>query len=160
MRDAPSRRLPLDEPRDFPPTHPSGLSQCARRGTFVQAAGLTSTLVLANSALLIGDKRVKGSLAVVVIVALIIASLALVAAGLYGLAALMRTFDRVAPHNTTRVLERSRNEEANRKLVAALLAAHRRTSLVADWKLARFKRATIAFRNYFRNCRRERSTRR
>jgi hypothetical protein len=94
--------------------------------------------VLANSALLIGDKRVKGSLAVVVIVALIIASLALVAAGLYGLAALMRTFDRVA----------------------ALLAAHRRTSLVADWKLARFKRATIAFRNYFRNCRRERSTRR
>jgi hypothetical protein len=119
-----------------------------RAATYVQAATLTSTLVLANGALINGQDAVNTGVGRwVAVVALVIASAALIVAGVYGLAAVMFTFDRVGPDNPARVIARSRLDqaEASRQLVAALLAAYRRTQLVADWKMARLKRATVAF---------------
>jgi hypothetical protein len=117
----------------------------SRSQTFLQAAGLTTTLVLANSALLWGDKAVKGTTGDVVAVALTLASAALVAAGIYGLFGSMRTFDRVAPSNIRRVIERAQEEDdevARQKQVASIFLSQFRTSVVTDWKLARLKRAT------------------
>ncbi|HEV7750497.1 MAG TPA: hypothetical protein VGO71_03100 [Baekduia sp.] len=119
-----------------------------RAATYVQAATLTSTLVLANGALINGQDAVNAGVGRwVAAVALVIASAALIVAGVYGLAAVMFTFDRVGPDNPARVIARSRLDqaEASRQFVAALLAAYRRTQLVADWKMARLKRATVAF---------------
>jgi hypothetical protein len=120
----------------------------SRAGTFIQAAGLTTTVVLVNNALLSGDDRVTGNSRTVFIVAIVVASALLLVAGFYGLVAVMRTFGRVAPDNATRLIERAgvaEEYERHIRRVAALLVAQRRTSIVADWKLARLKRATLAF---------------
>jgi hypothetical protein len=120
----------------------------ARAGTIVQAAGLTSTLVLGNSALIVGKDAARGAAGTVILIALICASLALATAGAYGLAATMRTFDRIAPHGNMRVVRRSKKPDPTKALrdqVASLLLSTRRTSLVANWKLQRLKRAVLAF---------------
>jgi MFS family permease len=119
-----------------------------RASTFVQVAGLTTTVVLVNSTLLKGNDPVTGGWRSVFLVAVIVASVCLLVAGTYGLYATMRTFGRVAPDNVARILERTRIPiEARRRIsvVATLLVAARRTSIVADWKLARLKRASFAF---------------
>jgi hypothetical protein len=57
----------------------------------------------------------------------------------------MRTFDRVAPSNIRRVIERAQEEDdevARQKQVASIFLSQFRTSVVTDWKLARLKRAT------------------
>lgn len=115
-----------------------------RSQTFLQAAGLTTTLVLANSALLRGQDRLRGVTAWIVLGALVVASAALLVAGIYGLFGSMRTFGRVGPNNIRRVIERARELDesaALRAQIAANLLAQRRTGLVADWKVARLKRA-------------------
>jgi hypothetical protein len=132
----------------------------ARAGTFVQAAALTNTLVLVNQGLVSGDHPVRHTPAKwLFLAAIVIASVALVIAGLYGLFATMRTFDRIAPNNVARIIGRSQREaadndpagaavlarEAMQQDIAAALMAQRRTSFVADWKLARLKRATVFF---------------
>jgi hypothetical protein len=119
----------------------------SRAGTFIQVAGLTTTVVLVNNTLVSGDDKVTGSSRTIFIAALIAASALLLIAGLYGLFAVMRTFGRVAPDNATRLIQRARMPEQDRHVatVAVLLVAQRRTSIVADWKLARLKRATFAF---------------
>jgi hypothetical protein len=116
----------------------------ARASTFVQVASLASTLVLANSALLTGKHRIATAW---ILVPLGIAAVSLVAAGTYGLLAVMRTFDQVSPNIPSRVIDRARLSapQARRELASALLAAQRRTSIIADWKLARLKRASTAF---------------
>jgi hypothetical protein len=129
----------------------------ARAGTFVQAAALTNTLVLVNQGLIVGDHPVRTAPAKWVFLgAIVIASVALVISGIYGLLATMRTFDRVVPNSVTRIIERSKLQPeptdgtdpdllASKRHVAAALMAQRRTSLVGDWKLARLKRATVFF---------------
>jgi hypothetical protein len=120
----------------------------SRAGTFIQVTGLTTTVVLVNNTLISGDDRVTGASRSVFIGALIVASVLLFIAGIYGLVSVMRTFGSVAPDNPTRLIERARigdDEERRRQAAAALLLAQRRASLVADWKLARLKRATLAF---------------
>ena len=125
-----------------------------RASTFVQAAGLTGTLVLVNQGLIAGDHPIHGTTAKwIFLAAIVAASLALIAAGVFGLAATMRTFDRIAPSNAIRVIKRSTlpavaeddGLSARTALVAATLLAQRRASLVADWKLARLKRAVTCF---------------
>lgn len=124
------------------------LSVEARATQFIQAAGLTTTLVLANAALLRGDGRVHGTLGLILMMALLLGSVALVLSSVYGVLGTMHTFSRVAPNVTRRILFRSHSVgalSARRDSVASLLLAQRRTSLVADWKLARLKRAAAAF---------------
>jgi hypothetical protein len=119
-----------------------------RAATFVQAAALTSTLVLANQGLIAGDHPVRHAPAKwIFLAAILTASTALIISGIYGLYATMRTFDRIAPNNLTRILARSKISGAAAKNahVAANLMAQRRTSLISDWKLARLKRATVFF---------------
>jgi hypothetical protein len=116
----------------------------SRSQAFLQAAGLTTTLVLANSALLRGQDRVQGAAAWIVIATLVLASATLLVAGVYGLFGSMFAFGRVAPNDVLRVLARAKEpdeELALQQQVAAVLLAQRRTSHVADWKLARLKRA-------------------
>jgi hypothetical protein len=128
-----------------------------RAGTFVQAAALTSTLILVNQGLIVGDHPVRTAPAKWVFLgAIVVASVALVISGIYGLFATMRTFDRVVPNSVARIIERSKLQReptdrtaldlrARKRHVAAVLMAQRRTSLVGDWKLARLKRATVFF---------------
>lgn len=119
-----------------------------RAATFVQAAALTTTLVLANQGLIAGDHPVRDAPAKwFFLAAILIASAALIISGIYGLFATMRTFDRIAPNNLKRIVNRSTVEQApaRKAHVAANLMAQRRTSLVSDWKLARLKRAAIFF---------------
>jgi hypothetical protein len=124
-------------------------SVAARASVFLQAAGVTGTLVLANGALLIGDDSGLGEVTkVVVTVGLLAASLALIAAGVYGLLALTWSFGLMAPNNPARIIGRSKvTDEADdrRQAIAVLLLAQRRMSMVSDWKLDRVKRATFAF---------------
>lgn len=120
-----------------------------RATTLLQGAGLTGTLVLANGTLLVGDDSGLGDPArVAVTLGLVVASTALVCAGVYSLLAIARTFTQVAPNSPRRLLARSKvadDGELLRQKAAALLVAQRRTSIVGDWKLDRLKRATAAF---------------
>jgi hypothetical protein len=112
----------------------------ARAGTFVQAAALTSTLVLGNQCLITGDHPVRHAPAKWIFLgAIVTASAALIVSGIYGLFATMRTFDRVAPNTSPRILEHSRASAATglAQDTRAALLAQRRISLIGDWKLAR-----------------------
>jgi len=115
-----------------------------RLEVFLQVAGVTTTLVLANGALLTDKDRVTGLAGVIVIVALIGASIALLLAGVYGLFGSMLTFERIDPDNVLRVINRAKESDdqpALEKRVAATFLATRRTSHVADWQQARLERA-------------------
>jgi hypothetical protein len=100
----------------------------ARAGTFVQAAAHAPAKWIFLGAI-------------------VTASAALIVSGIYGLFATMRTFDRVAPNTSPRILEHSRASAATglAQDIRAALLAQRRTSLIGDWKLARLKRATTFF---------------
>jgi hypothetical protein len=65
----------------------------------------------------------------------------------YGLAVRLWTFQSISADNPTRLILRTRLNEAaaNQARMAALLAAQRRTSIVADWKLARLKIAVVVY---------------
>jgi hypothetical protein len=112
--------------------------------TFLQIAGVTTTLVLANGALLHGQDAIAGAPAKVILVALAVASMALITSGVYGLLGAMRTFVRVTPNVPWRVVGRAHlsDEEARTRSTAAVLLSTERMSRIADWKLARLKRAT------------------
>ena len=134
---------------------------------FLGAAGLTSTLLVANAKLFVGDdKLLDGAEAVVALVSLAVATALLVASGTYALMASMRTFDRVSPDTNLRVARRHARSGpapkpswlpwrrrvvdaagARRELdrVGSFMLARHRTSLIIDWKLARLKRATGLF---------------
>jgi hypothetical protein len=120
----------------------------ARASFFLQAAGVTGTLVLANGAFLVGDDPGIGTTAKIVItLGLLVASSSLIVAGVYGLFAVTRTFSQVAPNSPQRLVDRSRLPAgaSRRRAAAAMLLAQRRASIVGDWKLDRVKRATVAF---------------
>jgi hypothetical protein len=114
--------------------------------TVFQAAGVTTTLVLANSALLRGDDAVTGTTALWVLGSLMLATGAMITAGLFAMFGAMRPFDRLAPDDVHRVVVRAQASEidARRRRIAAILVAQRRTSIISDWKLARLRRAVWA----------------
>jgi hypothetical protein len=110
---------------------------------FLQIVGVTTTLLLANGALLHGQNAIKGATATAVLVCLALASAALIAAGIYGLLGSMRTFVRIPTNSTWRVIKRAqaREPDSRREYAATILLSEDRTSQIADWKLARLKRA-------------------
>ena len=118
----------------------------AKSQSFLQIVGVTTTLLLANGTLLHGQNAIKGAAATAVVVCLGLASAALIAAGVYGLFGSMRTFVRVAANSPWRVIERAQSDEAQsrQEYVAVILLSENRTARIADWKLARLKRAMWA----------------
>jgi ABC-type maltose transport system permease subunit len=78
---------------------------------------------------------------------LVVALILLATSAAYSLAAVMRTFDSIEPNNATRIIAHTVEDEAlvDGDRLATVLAAQRRTSIVADWKLARLKVAALAY---------------
>jgi len=115
---------------------------------FLTATGLASTLVLANAGLFT-KHFVQERVAVPVLVALGIASLALICAGGRALQAAMISFDRAYPEFPDTVEKQITKElssdEATWRWIAALLVASRRTHLISDWKRHRLDSARMFF---------------
>lgn len=119
-----------------------------RAKTYFTGSGVTSTLVLANSALIFDPKfGLSAGVEGVVMASLAVGTLALVTAGTSSMAAINRTTGRISANTPARIIERSKlsETEAERVLVATWLAAQRRASLIADWKMDRVKVATTSF---------------
>jgi hypothetical protein len=114
-----------------------------RANFFLGAAGLTTSLVLANAGLLLGANRLESSWRTMAALALMVASVCAIAAGLRALQATMITFVRAPPNGVPRLMKR-RNLAKNELLqtyVAALIVGQHRLSVIADWKIARMKEA-------------------
>lgn len=114
-----------------------------RANFFLGAAGLTTSLVLANAGLLLGADKLESPWRTLAAAALLIASLCAIAAGLRALQATMITFVRAPPNGVPRVMKRRRlgKNELLHAYVAALLVGQHRLSVIADWKIGRMKEA-------------------
>ncbi len=115
-----------------------------RANYFLGAAGLTTTLVLANAGLLIGkDALDHGWPLTTGAIVLIVASVCALMSGLRALQAMMLTFERTPPHAVTRIVDRRdlSKDDVGRDYLAALLVAQRRTTVVSNWKVGRVKSA-------------------
>jgi len=65
---------------------------------YLQAGGLTGTLVFASIDVLAGEKSLlNGDTQTVALIAVIVASIASLVAGVHALAGVMRTFDQISP---------------------------------------------------------------
>jgi hypothetical protein len=119
----------------------SGAEQ--RANFFLGAAGLTTTLILANASFLIGENKLDGIWLDLAGAALAAGSLCALICGGRALQAAMVTFSRTPPNAVTRLLgRRDREGEALRRAyIASLLTAQARTGIVGDWKIARLSEA-------------------
>lgn len=114
-----------------------------RANFFLGAAGLTTSLVLANAGLLLGSSKLEATWQVLAAVALAVASVCAIAAGLRALQATMITFYRAPPNGVPRIMKRRKltNETLLRTYIAALLVGQYRLSVIAEWKIGRMKDA-------------------
>ncbi len=114
-----------------------------RANFFLGAAGLTTSLVLANAGLLLGADKLEGIWRTLAAAALLVASLCAIAAGLRALQATMITFVRAPPNGVPRLMKRRRLGKSGllQAYIAALLVGQHRLSVIADWKIARMKEA-------------------
>jgi hypothetical protein len=110
-----------------------------RANFFLGAAGLTTSLVLANAGLLLGTDRLSSPLLQLAAVALGLASLCAVVAGFRALQATMVTFLRLPPNSVPKLQRRSKlsGDEMDRFYTATLFVAEYREWAVADWKVSR-----------------------
>jgi len=121
-----------------------GASAETRSNYFAGAAGLTTTLVLANASLLLGQNALDNPLRWLAGAALLGASFCAVMTGLRALQASMITFVRCPPNSVTRLVKRRKAADAaalEREYIAALLVSQNRNSVVADWKITRLQEA-------------------
>jgi hypothetical protein len=118
-----------------------------RANFFLVAAGLTSSLVLANAGLLLGTSSLKAPWHDLAVLALLVGSICAVAAGLRAMQAVMFSFFRTPPNAVDRVLDRSvvSGEDLVRTYVGALLVAQSRLGVIGDWKVARLRGARLWF---------------
>lgn len=114
-----------------------------RANFFLGAAGLTTSLVLANAGLLLGAGKLGSTWRVLAAATLAVASLCAIAAGLRALQATMVTFIRAPPNGVPRVMKRRGlpKDELLHAYIAALLVGQHRLSAIADWKIGRMKEA-------------------
>jgi hypothetical protein len=129
----------------------AGFEQQRQRGSgaeqkanfFLGAAGLTTTLVLANAGLLVGSDKLHDRWRELAAGALILASICAILCGVRALQAAMATFSRTPPNSVGRLLRRITTDEAEfeRCHIAALLVAQGRAGVVADWKISRMASA-------------------
>jgi hypothetical protein len=118
-----------------------------RSNFFLGAAGLTTSLVLVNAGLLVGDQKLDAPWRQLAVMALAVASICAIAAGLRALQATMVTFVRSPPNAVARIVKRRKLSEGRRPraYIAALLVGQQRLSVIANWKIARMKEATRWF---------------
>lgn len=116
-----------------------------RANFFLGAAGLTSTLVLANAGLLLAGSsdRLTGAWLYIGASGLAAGSVCAVVAGLRAMQAAMTSFTRCTPSGVQEVTERAdmTSKSVTGNYVGALLVAQERERAVGDWKLARLKAA-------------------
>jgi hypothetical protein len=147
-------RLPLAKDADLAELKEEALrgqavlaDRCAvleqRANFFLGAAGLTSSLVLANSGLLLGTAKLSDPWLGMAIVFLAVSSVCAVLAGFRAMQAAMTTFIRATPSNSHGISERAElsGPHLARSYVGALLVAQNREEVVGSWKLARLKSA-------------------
>jgi hypothetical protein len=111
-----------------------------RASFFLGAAGLSTSLVLANAGLLVGTGRLHAPWLGLAVGALGMASISAVVAGFRAIQATMFDFGRMLPHNAMRRRELTGDELA-RAYTANLLAAETRERAIADWKGDRLRSA-------------------
>lgn len=109
-----------------------------RANFFLGAAGLTTSLVLANAGLLLGAK-LHAPLRTLAAISLGVASVCAIAAGFRAMQAMMISFFRTPPNGVDRVLDRctDSSEVMVRSYIAALLVAQGRAGAIGDWKVNR-----------------------
>jgi len=119
----------------------AGIEQ--RATFFLGAAGLTTSLVLANASLLLGAGKLESPWLELAAAALAVASACAIAAGIRAMQATMITFVRTPPNAVTTVVDR-RRLKADALLcsyVGALLVAQGRAGVIGDWKIRRLASA-------------------
>lgn len=114
-----------------------------RASFFLGATGLTSSLVLANSGLLLGTARLSAPWLGIAIICLAISSACAVIAGVRAMQAAMTTFIRATPSSVTGILKRAElvGRKRDRAYLGALFVAQNREEVVGNWKMARLKGA-------------------
>jgi hypothetical protein len=114
-----------------------------RASFFLTAAGLTTSLVVANAGLLLGAGKLQSPWLQCAAAALAIASICSVMAGFRAIQGTSYTFSRAAPNAEERIFERSKlsGSAQVKAYVASLLVAARREGEVATWKVERLKAA-------------------
>lgn len=114
-----------------------------RANFFLGAAGLTTSLVLANAGLLLGTSKLGPTWRGLAAVTLAVASLCAIAAGFRALQATMITFVRAPPNGVPRLMQRRSldGHDLLRAYIAALVVGQQRLSVIADWKIGRMKEA-------------------
>jgi hypothetical protein len=110
-----------------------------RANYFLGAAGLTTSLILANAGLLLGTGKLQAPWLGLAAGALALASVCAIGAGARALQASMVTFVRSPPNGSAKVLARRKlkGDELVRAYLGALLVAQARASAVGDWKIER-----------------------
>ncbi|HEX4305663.1 MAG TPA: hypothetical protein VHZ54_06495 [Solirubrobacterales bacterium] len=127
--------------------HETLAERCAvleqRANFFLGAAALTSSLVLANSGLLLGTGKLGEPWLLIVAIFLALSSVCAVVAGLRAMQAAMTTFMRATPSSVSAILRRAELAGPNltRAYIGALLVAQNREEVVGNWKLDRLKAA-------------------
>ena len=127
--------------------HSTLADRCAvleqRANFFLGAAGLTSSLVLANSGLLLGTDKLDDPWLIPAVSFLAVATVCALIAGLRAMQAAMTTFIRTTPNGAMQIMGRTglSSRKLNHLYVGALLVAQKREEVVGSWKLARLKAA-------------------
>ena len=127
--------------------HTTLADRCAvleqRANFFLGAAGLTSSLVLANSGLLLGAGSLKNPWLGLALIFLAAATFCSVIVGMRAMQAAMTTFIRATPNGAMQIVERANLPSLGltQLYVGALLVAQKREEVIGTWKLARLKTA-------------------
>jgi hypothetical protein len=117
-----------------------------RANFFLGAAGLSSTLVLANASILlgVGEGALHSPWRQLTAAAFAFASVCAIFAGIRAMQAVMLTFERISPDGVGSILswdQTSGPGRVARNLASALLVAQERELRVCEWKLDRLREA-------------------
>jgi hypothetical protein len=127
--------------------HTTLAERCAvmeqRANFFLGAAGLSTSLVLANSGLLLGSGKLNDRWLVWAAAFLVASTVCAVLTGWRAMQAAMATFVRATPNSSSAIVERAEmtGTDLTRAYIGALLVAQNREEVVGDWKLGRLKSA-------------------
>jgi hypothetical protein len=114
-----------------------------RASFFLGAAGLTTSLILANAGLLLGDNRLEAPWRVPAAAVLTLASACAILSGFRATQVSASQFQKIYPTSAGQVIGRGRYKGGDRvrSYVAGLLISSSRESAIAEWKFARLASA-------------------